>query len=328
MVSRVARARQVQSASASPDLPGLVRPLVLPWHHISLARWLNQQVFLPHLRSQLSPPSNNVVVTMYPTAELFAREIPALLRVAYAADDYSEMPGVNSGFIRNMEREWIDGSDIVFCSAGNLVDRYRTWGHEDVQLLAHGVDVELFLNAEPGGVASLEGIDGPIIGFVGAVSPWVDTALLGDVADHFPDAKVVLVGPIDTDLGDLVKRTNVLLPGPVPFDQVPRVMKQFDVGIIPFARSPLMDSVNPLKLLEYLAAGLPVVSTPMGDITEIDGAVEIGADSHSFIRGVERALLSNRDPANLGRRIEIARGRSWRSVAREFRSAVGSRLRQ
>jgi glycosyltransferase involved in cell wall biosynthesis len=262
---------------------------------------------------------------MYPTAELFARELPASLRVAYAADDYSEMPGVNSEFIRSMEREWIDGSDIVFCSATNLVDRYRAWGHDDVHLLAHGVDIEAFLNAVPGGLPGLEHLDGPIIGFVGAISPWVDLELIGVVADHFPEATVVLVGPIDTDLGRLAERKNVLVAGPVPFEKVPRIMKRFDVGIIPFAQTPLMDSVNPLKLLEYLAAGVPVVSTPMGDMEEVEGAVGVGSDSESFIRNVEQALASTRTPALVDQRIAIAQKRSWQSVAMEFLSTVERR---
>jgi hypothetical protein len=66
----------------------------------------------------------------------------------------------------------------------------------------------------------------------------------------------------------------------------------------------------------------------MGDIARIDGAVEIGTDSRSFVQGIERSLLSNRNLENYDRRVEIARGRSWNSVAQEFRSAIGRRLRQ
>jgi len=271
------------------------------------------------------------MVTMYPTAELFARELPARLRVAYVADDYSEMPGVDADFIRGLERDWIDGSDIVLASATSLVERYRAWGHPEVHLLAHGVDVDFFLSAEPGAPVIFEDLKSPVIGFLGAISPWVDLDLIGDVADHFPEATVLLVGPVDTDdteLDRLRERPNVALGGPVPFEQVPGVMKRFDVGIIPFARSPLMDSVNPLKLLEYLAAGLPVVSTPMGDVVEIEGAVGIGADPESFVRHVADALLSANEESRFSMRIELSQQRSWKAVASEFQTTVSECLKR
>lgn len=331
IATRVALMPQSTLAGKSTKLNRLIKPVVLPWHHLQPVRWLNRRLLLPRLRKQLSLPDDGVIVTMYPTADLFAREFPAELRVAYVADDYSEMPGVQTEFIRGLERDWIEGSDIVFASATTLVARYRAWGHSDVRLLAHGVNVDAFLDAEPSGTGIPADLGSPVIGFLGAISPWVDLDLIGDVADHFPEATVLLVGPVDTDeteLDRLRTRPNVALYGPVSFKHVPGVMKCFDVGIIPFARSPLMDSVNPLKLLEYLAIGLPVVSTPMGDIEEIDGAIGIGVDSESFIRCIEKSLQSGKADSLVRKRIELARQRSWRAVASEFQGIVGERLKR
>lgn len=329
--SRVARTPQSGSSRKSLVLDRLIRPVVLPWHHRSSIRWLNSQLFMPRLRGRLTLPDDGVVVTMYPTADLFARQLPGELRVAYVADDYAEMPGVNAGFLRELEREWIDCSDIVFASAMKLVDRYRGWGHPDVHLLAHGVDVDLFLNSPPGGPATLMDLESPVIGFLGAISQWVDVDLICHLADHFQNATVLLVGPVDIDdvaVRRLRSRPNIILSGPVPFEQVPGTMKRFDVGIIPFARSPLMDSVNPLKLLEYLAAGLPVVSTPMGDVVETEGAVGIATDPASFVRCVAQALDRGSDDSSVSLRLEHAKQRSWAAVASEFESLVRERLEQ
>jgi glycosyltransferase involved in cell wall biosynthesis len=106
----------------------------------------------------------------------------------------------------------------------------------------------------------------PRIGYLGAIAPWFDFDLVIAVAGARPQWELVLVGPVLPGAGPALSRLsalpNVSVEPAVSHDEVPRVLAGFDVGLIPFRLTTLTAGVNPNKLYEYLAAGLPVVSTP------------------------------------------------------------------
>ena len=113
-------------------------------------------------------------------------------------------------------------------------------------------------------------------------------------------------------------------PSPTGTD-VPRLLKWCDVGVIPFAVTPSTETMLPIKLFEYLALGLPVVSTPLGEVCRFDDLVSI-AGPNEFVTAVERELATD-SPARRERRAAVARDHAWERRVEEMTSLIAQQLR-
>jgi len=129
------------------------------------------------------------------------------------------------------------------------------------------------------------------LGFFGLIREWVDLELLASVARRRPDWHIVLLGDSTIDLSPYQNLPNIHFLGRKRYEELPAYCKQFDVGLIPFKVNELTRAVNPIKLREYLAAGLPVVSTPLPEISLLKKRCVYVADTaDGFIEAVELAL--------------------------------------
>ena len=144
---------------------------------------------------------------------------------------------------------------------------------------------------------------------------WIDIPLMVEVAKHFSGGSLVLLGKVTTDIGRLTALPNVHVLGRKPFSSLPAYSKGFDVAINPFPISEVTLNSNPLKVREYLAAGLPVVSTRIPEV-EVLGQCRIADGPADFIRAIEDAV---RDPGPKKERSESMRAESWEGRVDEIR---------
>ncbi len=147
--------------------------------------------------------------------------------------------------------------------------------------------------------------------------------MLAETARRLPDVTFVLVGPLQTEVGGLVRCPNVRLLGACSHRDVPRYLKAFDVTLIPYRLTEYTASVYPTKLNEYLAMGLPVVSTDLPEIRRFnaqhENVVTVGGTIDEFVESV-RAALEPSPPAEVERRLAAARTNGWEArVAAMFR---------
>lgn len=155
----------------------------------------------------------------------------------------------------------------------------------------------------------------PVAGYVGVVDERVDLDLVADLAQALPDWKVQMVGPVaKIDPAALPQAPNLAYLGPQPYDRLPEVMAGFDVALMPFALNEATRSISPTKTLEYLAAGLPVVSTRVPDVVADHRAmVELEDHGAGFARACRRAR--GQDPrARDGDVDAVLRGQTWDSI--------------
>lgn len=185
-----------------------------------------------------------------------------------------------------------------------------------VHFLPGGVDHDHFATA----ARRRPDRDHVVAGYVGPVDGRLDLALLAALADGLPDWRIVLVGPIASDDRDrLPRRANLEYLGDVPYEALPGTLATFDVALLPYALTSATRALSPTVALEYLAAGLPVVSTRLADVvvTELTGVVHFADDAEGFARECSQAVLATIDLRD--RTLAAQRpARGWDSVADEL----------
>ena len=167
----------------------------------------------------------------------------------------------------------------------------------------------------------------PVFGYTGTLHPdRVDVALVEQFAKDVSPGSVVLIGPNHLPPEDgkrLAALPNVFLPGPVPYEQLPDYMRAFAVSITPHQVTPFTESLNPIKLWEYLAAGKPIVSTNVAGFRDYPQFVRI-ADADGFARAALESL--DEDPATLEARRVEARQHSWSARLDAVETVIGDCL--
>ena len=201
-------------------------------------------------------------------------------------------------------------SDVVLFSADWLMNE-QLRRHPQLQqkslLLRNAVDPQFFL---PG--RSNCGNARPRIGYVGSISGWFNQEWLSFAAAARPDWEFTIIGPCsdDFDRGSLGNCENVVFGGEVPYAAVPHWLSTFDVAIIPFRIEPLTLGTNPIKLYEYFACGLPVVSSHLPEVERYGAHVYLAASPAEFVARIEQALNEDNAEARSGRR-KIAEAETW-----------------
>ncbi len=237
-----------------------------------------------------------------PSSAEVAGSLGERLVVYHCVDEYSKFTGTNETAILEMERGLMEKADMVVVSSTRL---YETKHHHNPNtfLVTHGVDVAHFRNAYyqsvavPGDCADLKH---PVIGFFGLIADWVDLEVVRHLATSRPGWSLLLIGEVQTDTSPLLGLSNVHLLGRRSYQSLPAYCKAFDVAILPFVVNELTVAANPLKLREYLAAGLPVVATPLPEILKLNALVRLARTPQEFLTEVEVLLREGRigpDPA-------------------------------
>jgi len=301
----------------------VLNPLVIPAYGKPSIRSLNRHLLRFQVRRAMARlgfrrPINWV---FNPAAALIAGALGEDTLIYQCVDEYTALAGVASESLAAMERGLLKRADLVMVSA-DLLYQSKAPQNPRTFLIRHGVDYEHFrkaLDPETKVPESIAHLPRPILGFFGLISAdWVDVELTARVASHFSGGSMVLLGKVATDVSVLERLPNVHLLGRVPYADLPAYSKGFDVALIPFVISELTLNANPLKAREYLAAGLPVVSTALPEV-EILGQCRIAADSDAFVREVEAALAN---PGPTVARSETMRSESWAARLDEIRQHV------
>ncbi|MBO8129067.1 MAG: glycosyltransferase [Peptococcaceae bacterium] len=239
-------------------------------------------------------------------------------RVIYdCVDDHAAFTGlINAGVVYQMEKELMAEADLSFATAKRLLEDRKDWSTH-LYLIPNGAEYEHFAAEEKEEKkkevpADLAGVPHPIAGFVGGISDWVDIPLLTNVAKKMKEVSFVLIGPVSTNVDALKQLPNVKLLGAKPYRQLPRYIRQFDTCLIPFRINKLTESVNPIKLFEYLSAGKPVVSTPLPEVFAYREVVEIAGDEEEMIQAINKTLEPKaREKENVQKRQQVGRENSW-----------------
>jgi glycosyltransferase involved in cell wall biosynthesis len=252
-----------------------------------------------------------------PAAAIVAGTLSEEQVIYHCVDEYSAFTGVDATALRNLEQQLLRKASLVIVSADRLFSPRAAMNPRTV-VVKHGVDFSHFRRAlEPATTppADISALPKPILGFFGLVADWIDIELLAETAKRFAKGSLVIVGKITTDVSALRDLPNVHLLGQKAYSELPGYCKAFDVALMPFKINELTLNANPLKVREYLAAGLPVVSTQIPEVAAI-GLCSIASDLDSFEREIRTAL---KDPGPSEMRSQAIAHESWEQRVHEIK---------
>lgn len=294
-------------------------PPALPFaRQFGLVNRLNYAVVGRRLRTFLRAKGlrPSVVVATFPDQYDLLEHFPDVPLVYDLMDEpyLFVRPSQRARYVR-LHQKMLARTDVLVTSAQVLADRYAGAVPRCVWI-SNGVRRELVdelqtVVPDP----AIANLPRPRVGYVGMISHWFDFAAVKAIAERLPGGSVVLVGPRDVEPPPLPD--NVYLVGPVPHQSLARTLAAFDVGLIPFVRSAEIDAVNPVKLYEYLAAGLPVLASDFAEIRQYRPLVATYDDPAEAAREAER-LVAPAGDGEVSRRRLFARGHLWAEKAARF----------
>ena len=218
-----------------------------------------------------------------------------------------------------LETQLMEYADLMFTGGPSLY-RAKQSRHPNVHCFPSSVDAAHFRLSDEVGNEVSEADDQielphPRLGFYGVIDERLDLEIVDRLAEAHPEWQVVLVGPVvKIDRDRLPRKKNIHYFGQRSYEELPRYLAGWDVCVLPFARNDATKFISPTKTLEYMAAELPIVSTPITDVAEPYGQiVYLGATPEEFISACEAAMTAS--PEERASRSEQMRqvlaGTSW-----------------
>ncbi|MCU1497192.1 MAG: glycosyltransferase family 1 protein [Acidimicrobiales bacterium] len=324
LISRLAEGRRTwfveEPREADVDRPVLVTQDVGPVARVWLAvpqgsapagyepRWVSS--YLEQLPAVVGDTGGIVWLYTALGVEIAAALDPEVA-VYDVMDDLSAFKGASPS-LALQHLQALRWADLVFTGGRSLQRSVLQHRAEDTYLFASGVEPAHWEKARSGRRRRGR----PVAGYVGVIDERLDLDLVGRLAQELPEWDLHMVGPVTKiDPADLPWAANLHWLGQRSYDELPEVLRSFDVALMPFALNESTRSISPTKTLEYLAAGLPVVSTRVPDVVdEFESIVDLRDDAPGFAAGCREVL--DHDLRDRDRKLEpLLAKRDWDRIA-------------
>lgn len=192
--------------------------------------------------------------------------------------------------LEKLETELIRKADLLYGTSHRIIDKCKRY-REDVKYLPNGVNVDDFIidNSDcPKDILDIK--NEKICIYIGAIAEWLDIDKIVYCVRNMPDMKFIFIGPKHINFEKVESYSNVRYLGKKKYEDLKKYLKFSDVAWIPFKINELTDAINPVKLYEYLAAGVPTVTTNFKEMQYIEGPFEICYDSLSMYKSLQKCL--------------------------------------
>lgn len=306
----------------------VLSPLVVPnASDRGLVCWVNQKILqfalMKHMQKhQFKSP---LIWTYHPYMLKQIEEINSSKLLYHCVDDLAEIPGVDVEKFKKAETRLLKKADIVFTTAYPLKEHCQKI-NTNTYFLPNVVDIEHFAHAyqEEGLPHDLQQIDTPRLCYHGVLSDYkINFDLLYDAARKRRDWNWIFIGEEREGQANPTIKALGLLPnvhflGYKPYADLPRYLSGVQVGLLPSRINNYTNSMYPMKFYEYLAAGVPVVSTPLKFLDEIASHVAIASSANEFIEAIQTQLKNGRIEKKVSRR--IIGNKNWRDRTVEMLS--------
>lgn len=279
--------------------------------------------------------SHPILWLSQPTMGDLVGQFGAPLTIYHVVDEYTAYEGVTEELaaqIRQQEAQVMARADLVIVVSQTLLEAKRSHNLH-THLVPNGVDIEAFnrIVAERAAPpADLAAIREPRLIYAGLIGSRLDLEMLIALAQRRPEWALVLIGQVDDrgcqdELAYLMSLPNVHFLGLKAAFAVPRYLLACEVCLLPYRRSQESHHIDPLKLYEGLAAGKPVVSTPIPSVLPYGDLVQLASDPNEFENAVQ-AALGERDKTMAAKRRAVAAANTWEARAQQISMLIESHL--
>lgn len=305
----------------------VLNPLAFPSYGNQAILKVNQAFLAGQVKKAMRKLGFRNVVNMVfnPAAGMIAGRLGESELIYYCVDEYTAFTGASNG-LKEIEDDLFRRADLVVVSAEKLFESKKHFNPATF-LIRHGTDWRHFRTALDPDLPvppDISDLPRPIIGFHGLLADWVDYELIRKTAERFNNGSIVLIGKIAVDAEKKIKVLdgvrNVHFLGRKPYAELPAYCKAFDAALNPFAINELTIAANPLKVREYLAAGLPVVSTDIPEVRILENCL-VGVDHSDFMAKLEQALAK---PKPRNQVSDAIAHESWEAKVDELREIIAS----
>lgn len=307
----------------------VLAPLAIPFYGSEAVRATNRELLRLQVKRAMKqlhfkrPISWSFLPASAPVSGTLGEEFV----VYHCVDEFSAFSDTNGKHIAELEERLLRKADLVITSAERLREN-KAKVNPNTVLVRHGVDYQHFVKAcdpatkIPEDIAKLPK---PVIGFFGLMADWVDQEAIIATAKAHPEGSVVIIGKVapDCDVSAMKAVPNIHFLGRQPYASLPGYCRAFDVALMPFKVNELTLNANPLKVREYLAAGLPVVSTDIPEVRKV-GLCKLATSTEDFVRKVDECLAEGAGPTL--ERAERIFHESWDARVEEIRGHVGEAM--
>ena len=298
---RGARNRRPFGMMSCSERITVIPPVVLPWHQQPLVRSLNARSLHLSIRAAMKKTGMErmTVLVSNPMAVFYLEGLPCECLCYLRLDDYPNLPGVDASLTVQAEALLMQKSQLLFATATLLLSS-QIPAHQHQVYLPQGVDRQHFASVP---------LDPPrsrVLGFYGLLAEWLNYPLIEQVADSMPGWTLEMIGPVRCVPERLHQKPNIRLLPPVSYCDLPEAIRGWDAAWIPFQLNSLTQSVNPLKLREYLAAGLPTLCTPLPEAQGMSANVTLARTPEEVRRFLESVVETDTAQKRAERRHAVA----------------------
>lgn len=281
------REPHLESESPRHPAPRVVNPLMWPrfqfrWEQSLNCRALDfaaQKLFGGNMRDW-------TILTTIPIVADVVKQWPEARCVYYCVDDFSTWPGLDGLTMARMEQRLVDYADVIVAAGENLAKRVEHMGRESI-IITHGVDLDFWqVGLSPPPSSLLAGMARPLFLFWGLIDRRLDLDWLVALDDAIEEGTIVLVGPEQSPDPQLEHLQHLRRIGPVDFHLLPALAAEAAVLIMPYANLAVTQAMQPLKLKEYLATGLPVVARRLPGTVDWHDCLDVVENSDDFVSAV------------------------------------------
>jgi glycosyltransferase involved in cell wall biosynthesis len=290
-------------------------------HHVPGATQLNTRLLGRQLRGlidQWFPNARNIVSWIYhPNQHWTWQVLPGARRVYECYDEYGFWPdGRPRPELQQKEIPVLTESELTFVAAEVLARRRKTLAERIVHL-PNGVPAWFVRNdtdkkPRPSGR--------PRIGYLGNLRAEIDDGLLADLVEQNPQWQYIFIGPVRKSAATtrLKRMPQVLMAGLLPYDRLPEYLGQFDIGLVPFRLNEFTEPMNPLKIYEYMARGIPVVASDLPELQRFAGVIRLVDNTpEAFAKAITATLEDDRDMLR-EKLVATAREYTWEAISRRI----------
>lgn len=293
----------------------------LPFGNVSrrLNRW-NQKLLAAQIESHVEgsilllshlPNSADLVPHLRPIAVLYD-----------CVDFHAEFSGfVNRQVVNELERDLAYLSRTVFATADALYTRMKMW-NVNTALLPNAAEITHFATTDQVSVhENLLSIPEPRVGFIGGIGSWVNLQFIQEMAVLRPNVHFVMIGPVEANIEHTRKQPNVHFLGRQPYNELPKYLRGFAATLFAFKDNALTQSVNPVKIYEYIAANREVIATPTHELLKFEEFVWLTPSPQNGVDALD-AILRGARKLDDARRDAFLANNSWESRAREVNKVL------